>query len=185
MPAIEEPQKGRSGRKDEVPSENSLRFKYRLIPPPPVEKVITTAPPVAQRKVYSYSPLPPNPIKVVNSLPPLKKPEFGYPSFGPPAYQYPGYFPEPYIIEKPVSTSSKKEARQYAIKTATTSAEAYQERNSFPKEPKKVVPPPDIEHVAPPADTQKDQRKGKSNFESFNLQYIHCSLVGNFITKII
>ena len=137
---------------------NSLQFKYRLIPPPPVDQVITPAP--APTKVYSYSPLPPN-HSVVNSLPPLTKPDFlgagGAFIRQPPAaqphsyHQYPGYFPEPYIIEKKVARTTEK---KHAIKKT---------QPGFPKQPRTVLPPPDIEHVAPPSE-KENPRNGKSNY---------------------
>ena len=169
----------RQPRLEDTSSEDSLQFKYRLIPPPPVDQVITPAPTPTPLKVYSYSPtMPPN-TNVVNSLPPLKKPEYLGGFIQPPAalhsyHQYPGYFPEPYIIEKKAEVSAgklrlepQKKKTGYTIKKT---------KPGFPKQPRTVVPPPDIEHVAPPVmppPRKENPRNGKSKIHyQINAQWL-------------
>ena len=111
--------------------------------------------------------LPPN-TNVVNSLPPLKKPEYLGGFIQPPAalhsyHQYPGYFPEPYIIEKnkEVASAGKQQPQQLPQKKKTGHT-IKKTKPSFPKQPRTVFPPPDIEHVAPPFPQKENQRNGKS-----------------------
>ena len=155
-----------------------MQFKYRLIPPPPVDQVITPAP-TPPSKVYSYSPmLPPN-TNVVNSLPPLKKPEYLGGFIQPPAalhsyHQYPGYFPEPYIIEKKeVASAGKQQPQQLQAQKKKTGHTIKKTKPSFPKQPRTVFPPPDIEHVAPPPPEKENQRNGKSKIDKLlNVLYV-------------
>ena len=122
--------------------------------------------------------MPPN-TNVVNSLPPLKKPEYLGGFIQPPAalhsyHQYPGYFPEPYIIEKKAEVSAGRlRLEPQKKKTGHTIKKT---KPGFPKQPRTVVPPPDIEHVAPPAmppPQKENHRNGKSKIHTLSNTYIN------------